>query len=108
MIPPLYKWYPMVAAPEYPTKKDALERDRQIELEKKTAKAKEEEVRLKEASAKKAEEEKEKDDHEILETAADTEKKAMKAWKHDNPEGSLKLQKKLHPERGRLLPSLVL
>jgi hypothetical protein len=42
-----------------------------------------------------AEEEKEKDDHEILETAADTEKKAMKAWKHDNPEGSLKLQKKL-------------
>ena len=60
MIPPLYKWYPMVAAPEYPTKKDALERDRQIELEKKTAKAKEEEVRLKEASAKKAEEEKEK------------------------------------------------
>jgi colicin import membrane protein len=41
-------------------KKDALERDRQIELEKKTAKAKEEEVRLKEASAKKAEEEKEK------------------------------------------------
>ena len=26
MIPPLYKWYPMVAAPEYPTKKDALER----------------------------------------------------------------------------------
>ena len=42
-----------------------------------------------------AEEEKEKDDHEILDTAADTEKKAMKAWKHDNPEGSLKLQKKL-------------
>lgn len=41
-------------------KKDALERDRQIELEKKAAKAKEEEVRLKEASAKKAEEEKEK------------------------------------------------
>jgi len=41
-------------------KKDALERDRQIELEKKATKAKEEEVRLKEASAKKAEEEKEK------------------------------------------------
>jgi colicin import membrane protein len=41
-------------------KKDALERDRQIELDKKAAKAKEEEVRLKEASAKKAEEEKEK------------------------------------------------
>ena len=41
-------------------KKDALERERQIEQEKKTAKAKEEEARLKEASAKKAEEEKEK------------------------------------------------
>ena len=26
MIPPLYKWYPMVEAPEYPTKTDALER----------------------------------------------------------------------------------
>ena len=26
MIPPLYKWYPMVAAPEYPTKADALEK----------------------------------------------------------------------------------
>ena len=26
MIPPLYKWYPMVTAPEYPTKADALER----------------------------------------------------------------------------------
>ena len=26
MIPPLYKWYPMVEAPEYPTKADALER----------------------------------------------------------------------------------
>ena len=26
MIPPLYKWYPMVEAPEYPTRTDALER----------------------------------------------------------------------------------
>ena len=26
MIPPLYKWYPMVVAPDYPTKTDALER----------------------------------------------------------------------------------
>ena len=41
-------------------KKDALERERQIELEKKLTKAKEEEARQKEASAKKAEEEKEK------------------------------------------------
>ncbi len=41
------------------------------------------------------EEEKEHEDHEIIESAADTEKKAMKQWKHDNPEGSLKLQKKL-------------
>jgi colicin import membrane protein len=41
-------------------KKEALERERQAELEKKAAKAKEEETRLKEASAKKAAEEKEK------------------------------------------------
>ena len=26
MIPPLYKWYPMVEAPEYPTRTDALEK----------------------------------------------------------------------------------
>ena len=26
MIPPLNKWYPMVAAADYPTKADALER----------------------------------------------------------------------------------
>ena len=26
MIPPLYKWYPMVEAPKYPTRTDALER----------------------------------------------------------------------------------
>jgi chromosome segregation ATPase len=26
MIPPLYKWYPMVEAPVYPSKTDALER----------------------------------------------------------------------------------
>lgn len=44
-------------------------------------------------------EEKEKEDHEIIEHAAETEKQAMKQWKHDNPEGSLKLQKKLL-ERG--------
>jgi len=48
------------------------------------------------AEAEKAvEEEKENEDHEIIDLAAETEKKAMKAWKHDNPEGSLKLQKKL-------------
>jgi len=41
------------------------------------------------------EEEKEKEDHEIIDSAADTEKKAMKQWKQDNPDGSLKLQKKL-------------
>lgn len=26
MIPPLYKWYPMVEEPKYPTRTDALER----------------------------------------------------------------------------------
>jgi hypothetical protein len=39
--------------------------------------------------------EKELDDHEIIEGAADGEKAAMKAWKHDNPESSLKQQRKL-------------
>jgi hypothetical protein len=48
------------------------------------------------AEAEKAvEEEKEKEDHEILEEADGEVKAAMKAWKHDHPESSLKLQKKL-------------
>ncbi len=52
------------------------------------------------AEAEKAvEEEKELEDHEIIEAAAETEKQAMKAWKHDNPESSLKLQRRLL-ERG--------
>jgi hypothetical protein len=46
-----------------------------------------------------AEEEKEKEDHEILEEAHETEKEAMRLWKDDNPEGSLKHQRKLL-ERG--------
>ena len=45
------------------------------------------------------EEEKELEDHEIIETAAETEKQAMKAWKQANPESSLKLQRRLL-ERG--------
>jgi hypothetical protein len=48
------------------------------------------------AEAEKAvEEEKEKEDHEILEEADSEIKAAMKAWKHDHPESSLKLQKRL-------------
>jgi hypothetical protein len=39
--------------------------------------------------------EKELEDHEIIEGAADSEKAAMKAWKHDNPDSSLKQQRKL-------------
>lgn len=39
--------------------------------------------------------EQEDEDQEILESAIETEKQAMQAWKHDNPNGSLKLQKKL-------------
>ena len=35
------------------------------------------------------------DDQEILDSAIETEKQAMQAWKHDNPNSSLKLQKKL-------------
>ena len=46
-----------------------------------------------------AEEEKELEDHEILEEAHETEKEAMRLWKEDNPEGSLKHQRKLL-ERG--------
>ncbi len=41
------------------------------------------------------EEEKELEDHEIIEAAAETEKQAMTAWKHDNPDSSLKFQRRL-------------
>jgi hypothetical protein len=48
------------------------------------------------AEAEKAvEEEKDLEDHEIIEAAADTEKQAMTAWKHDNPDSSLKFQRRL-------------
>jgi len=48
------------------------------------------------AEAEKAvEEEKEKADAEIIDAAAESEKQAMAAWKHDNPESSLKLQRQL-------------
>lgn len=43
--------------------------------------------------------EKELEDHEILESAHDTEKEAMRRWKEDHPEGSLKQQRRLF-ERG--------
>lgn len=46
-----------------------------------------------------AEEEKEQDDHEILESAHDTEKEAMRRWKEANPDGSLKHQRRLY-DRG--------
>ena len=38
---------------------------------------------------------KEEDDHEIIDSAIETEKQAMKAWKQDHPESSLKIQKRL-------------
>ena len=41
------------------------------------------------------EEEKELEDHEIIAAAAETEKQAMAAWKHDNPDSSLKFQRRL-------------
>jgi hypothetical protein len=41
------------------------------------------------------EKEKELEDHEILERAHSDEKAAMTAWKHDNPDSSLKLQRML-------------
>ena len=48
-----------------------------------------------EEAEKAVEAERELDDHEIIEGAAESEKAAMKAWKHDNPESSLKQQRKL-------------
>lgn len=48
------------------------------------------------AEAEKAvEQEKEQEDNEILEQAHDSEKANMQAWKHDNPQSSLKLQRRL-------------
>ena len=48
-----------------------------------------------EEAEKAVEAERELDDHEIIEGAADGEKAAMKAWKHENPDSSLKQQRKL-------------
>lgn len=54
------------------------------------------------AEAEKAvEAEREQEDNEILESAADNEKAAMTAWKHDNPDSSLKLQRRLF-EKGAI------
>lgn len=51
------------------------------------------------AEAEKAvEQENEKEDQEIIDTAADSEKTAMKAWKSDNPKTSLKFQRKLYEQ----------
>ena len=47
------------------------------------------------------EQEKDLEDHEIIERAATTEKAAMHAWKADNPDGSLKQQRKLF-EKGAI------
>jgi hypothetical protein len=48
------------------------------------------------AEAEKAvEQEKELEDHELIDQAVENEKQAMKAWKHDNPDSSLKSQRKL-------------
>lgn len=48
------------------------------------------------AEAEKAvEEEREKEDNEILDSAADSEKAAMTSWKKDNPDSSLKIQRHL-------------
>ena len=43
--------------------------------------------------------ESELEDHEILETATISEAEAMTAWKHDHPDSSLKIQRRLF-ERG--------
>ncbi len=46
-------------------------------------------------------EEQEKEDHEIIDAAAENEKQAMTAWKHDHPDSSLKLQRRLF-EKGAI------
>jgi hypothetical protein len=48
-----------------------------------------------EEAEKAVEQEREIEDSEILASAPETEKQAMTAWKHDNPDTSLKLQRKL-------------
>lgn len=54
------------------------------------------------AEAEKAvQEEKEQEDDQILQSAAENEKLAMSAWKQDNPDSSLKLQRKLF-EKGAI------
>jgi hypothetical protein len=52
-----------------------------------------------EEAEKAVEEEKEQEEKEIIEAASESEKAAMQAWKHDHPESSLKLQRRLL-ERG--------
>ena len=80
-------------------KKDALERDRQIELEKKAAKAKEEEVRLKEASAKKAEEEKEK---KAAQERENTKRQEEQKRKDDEARAKEEAKRKQEDEANRL------
>jgi hypothetical protein len=48
-----------------------------------------------EEADKAVEQEREIEDSEILESAPETEKQAMAAWKHDNPDSSLKFQRQL-------------
>jgi hypothetical protein len=48
-----------------------------------------------EEAEKAVEQEREVEDSEILASALETEKQAMTAWKHDNPESSLKFQRRL-------------
>ena len=51
--------------------------------------------RAREHAEKAVEQERELEDSEILESAADFEAQAMTAWKHDNPNSSLKFQRRL-------------
>jgi len=54
-----------------------------------------------EAAERAVDQERELEDHEIIENAHDTEKEAMRRWKEENPESSLKQQRKLF-ERGAI------
>jgi hypothetical protein len=91
--------FPAFTAPaQAPNIFDNLDDDTRIETADETEleKSKLDEWNSMIAEAEKAvEQEREYEDAEILESAPDTMKQAMAAWKHDNPDSSLKFQRQL-------------
>jgi hypothetical protein len=73
---------------------DAITQDQPIE-ETEEEKSKIDEWNSMIAEAEKAVEQEREEDSDIINAAPETEKQAMAAWKHDNPESSLKFQRRL-------------